>query len=474
MMKAILSNGEKLQLNDLEHVTLHVEGDKTKGVTLAICDITEVDIRRLLSDMANFSAVEVYSDTNIFIEELTGYQVKYSVALGEEDNSYILTLARGTDTTARVEAMAADLERGLKTITEALSTISKCSSSIQEIAPQLTTLIAEKETVRGQLETHTDAVNDVLKSFQEINGQLTTAVDAASAATRKELEIERVVIQIKEREEQLSGQIGEAVSTIRNIYQTADDLFNSYRAKISKIEHIEKLSTETRDLVASNDNNIQLAVGKVEKVDGLVEKVTEDITNQNETVKNVKEKAAEAVRTVSNMESRIVALEPVNDITKLPLDDAKRVRVAESEQKLAEFLEANPITSTCHGGVAAQYSITAEKQRYLQSMILLASTANANGVSYQPSWNAAGQPCTYDWTVEELQQLAMEIETVVRPVVSQQQKIEMEIRNSENMEALQAVNITYYIPTITTPTVPPVTSNEPVNTDTVVKEESNE
>ena len=107
-------------------------------------------------------------------------------------------------------------------------------------------------------------------------------------------------------------------------------------------------------------------------------------------------------------------------------------------------------------------------------MILLASTANANGVSYQPSWNAVGQPCTYDWTVAELQQLAMEIETVVRPVVSQQQKIEMEIRNSENMEALQAVNITYYIPTITTPTVPPVTSNEPANTDTVVKEESNE
>lgn len=133
----------------------------------------------------------------------------------------------------------------------------------------------------------------------------------------------------------------------------------------------------------------------------------------------------------------------MEDYTTLSLEDAKKYRINESKLKLATYLEEHPVTSSCHGGEAAQYSITSEKQSFLQAMIAMTTIATASGLEYQPSWNRVGESCTYDWTLTELQQLAIEIEAVVRPLVSHQQALEKEILNVSNMAALKAVDISY-------------------------------
>ena len=124
------------------------------------------------------------------------------------------------------------------------------------------------------------------------------------------------------------------------------------------------------------------------------------------------------------------------------LNTAKKTLIAQSKQNLARYLATHTVTSTCHGE-AAEYSITSEKQSYLASMIMTAQMAQASGIDYQPSWNAAGQVCSYDWTLSELQQLAFEIESVVRPLVSKQQTMEMKLSAAKTLEELTAVDITF-------------------------------
>lgn len=123
-------------------------------------------------------------------------------------------------------------------------------------------------------------------------------------------------------------------------------------------------------------------------------------------------------------------------------EERKKSLINQSKQNLADYLACHTVTSTCHGE-AAKYSITSEKQSYLASMIMTTQMAQTAGIAYKPSWNASGQACTYDWTLEQLQQLAFEIESVVRPLVSKQQMMEMQLSAAETLEALEAVDITF-------------------------------
>lgn len=124
------------------------------------------------------------------------------------------------------------------------------------------------------------------------------------------------------------------------------------------------------------------------------------------------------------------------------LTSRKQALIAQSKRNLADYLASHTITSECHGE-AAEYSITSEKQSYLSCMIMTAQMAQSAGIDYQPSWNAAGQVCTYDWTLAQLQQLAFEIEAAVRPLVSKQQTMEMQLSAAQSLEELENIDITF-------------------------------
>lgn len=125
------------------------------------------------------------------------------------------------------------------------------------------------------------------------------------------------------------------------------------------------------------------------------------------------------------------------------LEQLKAYRITKSKENLETYLEANPIASTCHVGVEKRYSITKEKQALLTQEIAIVQMAIQADIEYQPSWNAQGEPCTYDWTLEELKQLAFEAVTVVKPLVSHQQTIEAQINAAQTKEEVLAVSIEY-------------------------------
>ena len=116
----------------------------------------------------------------------------------------------------------------------------------------------------------------------------------------------------------------------------------------------------------------------------------------------------------------------------MTLDEYKAYRINQSKVALEEYLEANPIISSVHGGVEGVYSITKEKQDLMSQQYLTYQITKAvdpkNAVI---TWNERGGVCE-PWTEEEFVQLVMEIKARVYPLVSYQQMIEKQINEFDN------------------------------------------
>lgn len=125
------------------------------------------------------------------------------------------------------------------------------------------------------------------------------------------------------------------------------------------------------------------------------------------------------------------------------LDALKIKKIEQSKNNLKEFLKNKKIVSSCHGGIEKKYSITSEKQSHIASVLLAATIAEQNNIEYNASWNASGEPCTYDWTLKELRTLAMEIESMVRPFIMKQQYIEVAINEAKTIEEVNAISVVF-------------------------------
>lgn len=152
-------------------------------------------------------------------------------------------------------------------------------------------------------------------------------------------------------------------------------------------------------------------------------------------------KSTEAISQVLNDIKQ--EINPSIDIESCTIEMFKAWQIKQSKSNLDSYFINNTIISSCHQSAAKQYSITRDKQTLLTQMIMMTQIAYQANIPYQPSWNASGEPCTYDWTLEELQQLAFEIEQIVRPKVSHQQTLESQINACETKNEVYAIDITF-------------------------------
>ena len=135
-------------------------------------------------------------------------------------------------------------------------------------------------------------------------------------------------------------------------------------------------------------------------------------------------------------EPEVVPISPMPE----DIDGAKVYKIAESKDKLAEWLANHPMTYKD----GKQYSVTAEKQSLLNGN--LSSYERAQGanpsINYPLKWNATGEECT-EWEYEDLVGLSLAIAAYVAPKVAEQQAIEIAINACSTIEELNGVVISY-------------------------------
>ena len=116
----------------------------------------------------------------------------------------------------------------------------------------------------------------------------------------------------------------------------------------------------------------------------------------------------------------------------------KLAKITESKTKLAEWLANNPLLYSD----GKYYSVTEEKQSLLNSNIASYERAEALGIEYPLKWNSTGEECCL-WAYDDLVTLSLAIAGYVAPKVSKQQYLEVQIRNCETVEELDAIVIDY-------------------------------
>lgn len=135
-------------------------------------------------------------------------------------------------------------------------------------------------------------------------------------------------------------------------------------------------------------------------------------------------------------EPEVVPISPMPE----DIEGAKAYKIAESKDKLAEWLASHPMTYKD----GKQYSVTAEKQSLLNGN--LSSYERAQGASpsvkYPLRWNATGEECT-EWEYEDLVGLSLAIAAYVAPKVAEQQATEIAINACSTIEELNGVVIAY-------------------------------
>ena len=132
----------------------------------------------------------------------------------------------------------------------------------------------------------------------------------------------------------------------------------------------------------------------------------------------------------------VVATEPV--VTAEEIEAHKTERIQESKILLAKWLNDNPILYTD----GKYYSVTEEKQALLNGNLASYERAKSMGIVYDLKWNATEQPCE-TWSYTDLLTLSLNIAAYVAPKVSKQQLLEVQIRNCETIEDIDAVVIDY-------------------------------
>jgi predicted nucleic acid-binding Zn-ribbon protein len=500
-MRLLLANGEEVSVKSYQNTTAVVNGNKVSALSIVVSDITLDGVKDLFNKEDNLTDFNIYEDNkNIVILHAVGYQKRVSIQLGETDDDITVTLAKTTET----DVLLQKIEAALTTISDAVSqhadSIAALKQSVSDVQTGIETATKDMDATKAEASQATQAAEDAAKVVVSLTDRVsaseqnvTTMGDSFNKASDSLTNIGTMLQQLQSVVDATNGYSADAVASVANLQNTfsehqntLDDLTKVYEetATLAK-SHDEKLTdtsnsitsitkdvtkisnevstlqqsdlTKTSSIKSLSDRvtPLETKVSKVKETaaatsktvstlkDYTIPKVQSDLEANVEKTGIVEENVKAVAQDVSGLDSRITVLEPVTDYTTLSLEDAKTFRITESANVLEEYLASHPILSTCHQGVAAYYSITKEKQSYLQAMIMMASLAIQNGIEYQPSWNATGEVCSYDWTLEELQQLAMEIEAAVRPLVSYQQSVEKEIKSATSMEELQAVTINY-------------------------------
>ena len=112
--------------------------------------------------------------------------------------------------------------------------------------------------------------------------------------------------------------------------------------------------------------------------------------------------------------------------------------IKKSKVLLAQWLEDNPLLYSD----GKYYSVTEEKQSFLNSNLASYERATQAGIEYPLKWNSTGAECEL-WSYADLLALSLHIAAYVAPKVSMQQSYEIRIKNCSSIEEIDSIVIDY-------------------------------
>lgn len=176
------------------------------------------------------------------------------------------------------------------------------------------------------------------------------------------------------------------------------------------------------------------------------EKMTENNGDEQDTETYYEYDYNEIVEDKDVIDIVDVKMNPENYLSYSPTVELNAVKVDKinsSKQDLEEYLNDHPLFSKAKYSEGRYYNITEEKQRQLTSKIAMYSLYQQQGLPYDLlKWNDTGDVCE-TWSIEELTQLAMEIDSYVTPLVEKQQYYEKQVQKATSVEEINNILLSF-------------------------------
>ena len=120
------------------------------------------------------------------------------------------------------------------------------------------------------------------------------------------------------------------------------------------------------------------------------------------------------------------------------LENIKTFKVNQSKEVLKDYLSSHPLQWID----GEYYSVTEEKQSLLTSNLAAYQISVSMGEPMELTWNTTGEKCK-SWTYENLANLSLAIVKYVKPIVSKQQELEIQIKGCTTKQEVEAIEIKY-------------------------------
>ena len=132
------------------------------------------------------------------------------------------------------------------------------------------------------------------------------------------------------------------------------------------------------------------------------------------------------------------------NVNNLKLEELHDYLIRKSKKNLEDYLYNNPMIIE-----GKSYTVTSDKQSQLTGMLNAYNYAKDIGIELPLTWNETGKECE-PYTYEQLVQLYLKMLSYVKPLVSYQQGIEVEIRKTSSPEQALALDISFknYVPPV--------------------------
>jgi len=128
----------------------------------------------------------------------------------------------------------------------------------------------------------------------------------------------------------------------------------------------------------------------------------------------------------------------------ISISDAKDYLIRKNKNNLENYLYEHPLVRD--GKV---YTVTSDKQNQLTGLLNAYNYAKSIGVELSLSWNETGKTCQR-YSYEDLVQLYLTMLAYVKPIVTYQQEVELDIRSAGSKEEAAEADIyfTHYTPPV--------------------------
>lgn len=128
----------------------------------------------------------------------------------------------------------------------------------------------------------------------------------------------------------------------------------------------------------------------------------------------------------------------INDIVNNnSLENAKLALIDYTKSQLAIFLENHPLLYN-----EKLYSVSANTQSFLDSLISAAEDAADIGIHFTPYWNDKSG-IREPWRLQDLKELRINIQNYILPFIIQQQNMEQNILHAKSLEELYSLCLMY-------------------------------